>query len=124
MSAKITIAALVFLTSSGCLFKEDIEGLLVLKQLGAEQKSIERSLKIEEHLFRKLAAHVKKDRLKPGISLESFIASYGEPIVSKDIPSVGKRLLYRHPADYFNSDKIYVYFDQQGKLTQWEYIAR
>ena len=122
MFIKFFIAAAIFLNLNGCLFKENIESLMALKRLGEEQKSIARSLKLEERLFRKLVAHIKKDKLKPGTTLESFIGIYGEPIVSKDTLSSGKRLLYRHPTDYFNSDKVYVYFDREEKLSWWEYL--
>ncbi|MBU2251355.1 MAG: hypothetical protein KKH25_03785, partial [Candidatus Omnitrophica bacterium] len=111
----LILAALVF-NLSGCLFKENIEGLLTLKQLGKNQKYIERSIKAQERLFRKLTADIKKDKLKLGIPVESFLRSYGEPVVSKDIPSLGKRFLYRHPTNYFDSDKVYIYFDRQDQL--------
>ena len=121
MSIKFLIAVAVVINLSGCLFKENIQGLKTLKALGHNQKYIARSLKTQERLFRKLTADIKKDKLKPGIPAEVFLSSYGEPVVSKNIPSLGKRFLYRHPTKYFNSDKIYIYFNQEGRLVNWEY---
>ncbi len=62
-------------------------------------------------------------RLKQGIAKGKFIRTYGEPVLSKKTvePLGEERLLYRHPTEYFQSDKVYVYFDEGGRLTRWEY---
>ncbi|MDD3295743.1 MAG: hypothetical protein PHU64_00090 [Candidatus Omnitrophica bacterium] len=115
-----------FLASwQGCLFREDVQELLVLKRIGASQKQISNYLAREDKLFARLLDDIKRGRLRTGIYKRSFIARYGDPVLSKKLPSSAEDidiLLYRYSTKYFTSDKVYAYFDASGKLSHWEYI--
>jgi len=122
MRAKvIIISCLVLLFLSGCLFLP--EGLKTLKSVGDSQKEMEAYLARQVKLFNKLLNDLEDEALKPGISKGKLIRIYGEPILSKEVvePLRGVRLLYRHPTEYFESDRVYFYFDQKEKLVRWEY---
>jgi hypothetical protein len=109
----------------GCLFREDVHELLALKSVGDSQKQIDYYLTREDKLFARLLNDVKRGRLRPGIYKRSFIARYGDPVLSKELPSSAEAadvLLYRYSTKYFTSDKVYAYFDTSGKLTRWEYV--
>lgn len=100
-------------------------GLLTLKRVGASQQEIERYLERQEKLFKRLAEDVKNKKLKPGTSKQKVINVYGEPVLSKcNKTSLETAFLYRHPTKYFNSDKVYLYFDKDSKLSSWKYIPR
>jgi len=50
----------------------------------------------------------------------SFMHSFGEPILKKDLSNGGQRWLYRHAIYRLSKDKVYVYFDRYGKMIKWE----
>lgn len=117
----LLISCLILLTIPGCFFLP--ESLKTLKSVGDSQKEIEAYLAQQAELFDKLLFDLNNDVLGPGISKRKFIRIYGEPILSKEVtePLKGVRLLYRHPTEYFQSDRVYFYFDQEEKLVRWEY---
>jgi len=117
----LLISFLILFTIHGCFFLP--ESLKTLKRVGDSQEEIEAYLARQAELFDKLLFDLKNDALEPGISKGKFLRTYGEPILSKEVaePLKGARLLYRHPTEYFNSDRIYFYFDEKEKLVRWEY---
>ena len=53
-----------------------------------------------------------------------FIRTYGDPVLtvhSDQEASEVETLLFRHPTDYFTSDRVYATFDESGKLISWEH---
>lgn len=119
--ATLILFSLMVGVFSGCA---TLDELLALKRLGSSQEQIARDIKREEKYFSKLKADIRDQQLKPGLSQDEFLRAYGEPILSResvDLPG-GEVFLYRHPTRYFNSDKVYVYFDASGKMQSWEYI--
>ena len=120
----LILFSFLWFVSSGCTVIRYSQQLGTLKALGASQKEIQEYLDKQERLFHQLIEDVKNERLKPGISKESVLKTYGTPILSKEInkePLIKERLLYRHPTRAFTSDRIYLYFDKSCKLTYWEY---
>ena len=117
----LLISCLILLTIPGCFFLS--ESLKTLKSVGESQEEIEAYLTQQVELFDKLLFDLKNDVLEPGISKRKFMRIYGEPILSKEViePLKGVRFLYRHPTEYFKSDRVYFYFDQKEKLVRWEY---
>lgn len=115
----ITLPLALFI--SGCFFLP--ENLKTLKNVGDSQKEINSYLSRQVKLFNRLLADLKRNALRPGISKERFIRIYGDPVISKEIagPSGNTMLLYRHPTNYFKSDRVYLYFDREEKLLRWEY---
>ncbi len=110
------LAVIVFLT--GCA---KTQGLMTLKRLGKNQDQIEKYLQKQEAFFDKLVTDVKAEKIKVGISKRKFIIAYGDPILGRSHEQSGEELLYRHPTNYFSSDKVYVYFDEAKKLTSFKY---
>ncbi|MCK4912193.1 MAG: hypothetical protein KAS05_00555 [Candidatus Omnitrophica bacterium] len=94
-----------------------------LKSVGDSQNEIGAYLDEQIKLFNKLVIDLENEDLEPGISKKGFISIYGEPILSKKVtePPEGVRLLYRHPTEYFKSDRVYFYFNQEENLVYWEY---
>tara|TARA_Y100000031_G_C8091521_1_gene324368 strand:+ start:329 stop:715 length:387 start_codon:yes stop_codon:yes gene_type:complete len=109
------------LLTSGCA---KVEGLLKLKRLGDNQAQIERYLYKQLKLFEKLVEDINNSELKAGISRRNFIRSYGDPVLSRidKADPDSEILLYRHPTEYFKTDKVYAYFSKSKELIRWEYI--
>ena len=115
------ISCLILLAMPGCFFLP--ESLKTLKSVGDSQDEISAYLTKQLELFNQLLVDLKGEAVEPGISKKRFIRIYGEPILSKEVsePSEGTVLLYRHPTEYFKSDRVYLYFDREENLVRWEY---
>jgi hypothetical protein len=50
----------------------------------------------------------------------SFVRSFGEPLIKKDMGDGTIRWLYRYAIYRLAKDKVYVYFDHHGKIIKWE----
>ncbi|MCF7870146.1 MAG: hypothetical protein K9L69_02795 [Candidatus Omnitrophica bacterium] len=109
---------------SGCALFTKAPQLLTLKRLGDSQKLMEGDIEKKKKNLAKLINDIRADKLKKGIAYNRFIRLYGEPVLEKSISkdSKEKRLLYRHPIKYFDTDKVYLYFNQEAKLIAWEYV--
>ena len=120
----LMLSWLALVCLSGCFFLP--QGLKTLKRVGDSQKEIEIYLARQVSLFNKLLTDLNNKDLSSGISKDKFIRAYGEPVLSKKVsmPLGGERLLYRHPTKYFQSDRIYLYFDEKERLTRWKYKPR
>jgi len=96
---------------------------MTLKRVGDSQAEIERYLTRQQELFKQLVHDLKQEKLRKGISKRRFIKSYGDPVLTRRDESHPQQeiLLYRHPTEYFTSDRVYAYFDETGKLVRWEY---
>ena len=118
--------ALVFLgifVFSGCSAISNMDKLLTLKSLGDDQQQMQNYVDKQNKLFQKLLADSKEDRLTYGMSQRKFLRIYGEPVISwksKRGPAEDV-FLYRHPMKYFNSDKVYIYFDSSQQLISYDY---
>jgi hypothetical protein len=53
----------------------------------------------------------------------SFVRSFGDPILKKDLRDGTQRWLYRYAIYRSAKDKVYVYFDRNGKMTKWEKLS-
>lgn len=117
----LLISYLILFTMPGCFFLP--ESLRTLRTVGNSQDEIGTYLAKQVKFFNQLLVDLKGEAVEPGISKRKFIRIYGEPILAKDVsePSGGIMLLYRHPTEYFKSDRVYLYFDQKEKLVRWEY---
>jgi len=119
----LLICFLIFSTL-GCTLLPYYQQLLTLREVSNSQREIHSYIDKQEELFYKLRDDVKNNRLKTGMMLVDIIDTYGEPVISKevdDVPSIKEVLLYRHPTQFFSSDRIYLYFDDVKKLSYWKH---
>jgi len=118
----ILLGVLIF-AAGGCAVAQYAEQIRTLQAVDASQQDISKFIKRQERLFHLLLEDVKGGRLKPGITKKYVINTYSNPVLSREITGAlgtEEELLYRHPTQYFSSDKIYLYFDSSGKLMRWE----
>ena len=121
---KIVILSFLFLNVSGCATIKHADQLLTLKSVGNSQEEIARYVDKQAELFKKLVEDIKDERLEIGEPKDNILSWYGEPVLSKEILGdsfVKEELLYRHPTEYFTSDRVYLYFDIADELVRWEY---
>ena len=105
---------------AGCATASHYQELLALKRLSDNQKEIEAYVRAQELLFNKLKEDIQGNLLAQGVSKEEILARYGDPIFCKPLPEKGESCFYRHPTRYFNTDSIYLFFDQDEKLHSWD----
>lgn len=109
----------------GCATLSHLEELLTMKALSDNQTQQEEFVLKENERFEKLLDVIKGDRLGEYPNKESFLQAFGEPIFSKERKRQGKKVeewLYRYAARLFDSDKVYLYFDESGKLVDFDYV--
>ncbi|MBP7216856.1 MAG: hypothetical protein KBA46_06195 [Candidatus Omnitrophica bacterium] len=111
--------------AGGCALVQHYDEIMVLKHYGDNQREIEMLLTQQTNQFYKLREAIQGNALRKGTSKAQILAAYGEPIVcrkSKEGQEPGEVCLYRHPTEYFSSDKIFLAFDEQARLRSWELI--
>jgi hypothetical protein len=110
---------------SSCSIIEHKDQLLALKRLGDDQARQEQFLKRQEKKFQLLLSDYEKGRLKQGTAQKKILSRYGEPVSFKeqleDQSGVTEEFVYRHPEQFFGSEKIYLYFNKDSKLINWQY---
>ena len=103
---------------------QNLDEIMNLKALGDNQDQADRYMLEQERAFNRLVQDFKRDRLVKGIPKDNITARYGEPILCNPVNSqldINEFFLYRHPAKYFGSEKVYLYFDKSGCLNSWIY---
>lgn len=113
-----------FFLFSGCTLITKAPQLMALKRFSDSQKQIERYIAAQEKKLAILKADIKNNRLEKGTAYCDILRRYGSPVLEKELDGqqgFSKELLYRHPVEYFNTDRIYLYFDSALNLAQWEY---
>ena len=96
--------------------------LQTLITLGNEQKAQQNYVAKQEQRFSLLLKEAKTGQIKQGRSATQIIQRYGEPVlINEDKTPEQKKgpstWLYRKPAAYINSPKVYLDFDENDILT-------
>ena len=94
-----------------CFFSGCSQPLRTLMDLGSEQKEQQVFVKRQGAKFNLLQSDIKQDRLKIGTLRSGIVARYGAPVLEE-----GNTLLYRKPAEFLNSPKVYLDFDGTDHL--------
>ena len=95
---------------------------MILRNVSKGQDEIKTYLNKQEALFSKLVEDVKNNQVKKGQRYSQIIRKYGDPVFCQKDNQYNKKCLFRHPTDYFSSDKVYLYFDSKDKLAKVEYL--
>ena len=122
---------LVLLGSSGCTILENLDEISTLGDYSREKDTQHRMVKtINDHYDALSQAKMPNcsDFEKLGYcegpnnypDEASFVRSFGEPLLKKDLSDGTQRWLYRHAIYRLSKDKVYVYFDRDGKMIKWE----
>jgi len=110
----------VLLGLSGCSILSNIDELSVMGNYSREKDDQHRLVKsINEH-YDALIKAIDQKAISGYKDKASFVYSFGEPILKKDLSGGGQRWLYRYAIYKFAKDKVYVYFDRSGKMIRWE----
>lgn len=109
--------------SAGCSKK--VGGLLMLKDLSNSQEQMAAQISAADERFEKLVFAIHEGRLSTENSKRSIRKAFGEPILREAQTINGSEFevwLYRYAKQFFGSDKVYLYFDDAGRLDRWQYV--
>lgn len=125
MSASQTLV-LIFIPFflAGCTKLAHLDQLLTLKDLSTEQEEMARDIKRRDAQFERLVAAVQEGTIRAYKSQKSVSRKFGPPIYVRHIEEEGRRLdvwVYRYAAQFFDSPKVYLYWDESRYLVRWKY---
>ncbi len=107
---------------NGCTVVKYSDQLLTLKNIGDSQRQINQYIENQKELFALLLYDIHNDLIAADLTEADIKSRYGDPVMSAETSSGTKRLLYRHPTEYYTSDRVYFYIDSAGTLIRWEYV--
>ena len=109
----------------GCAKLAHIDELLTLQELSIDQDKQAKFVQEQDKKFESLLAAIQSDSFRRYTDQKSFLKDFGPPVTKQTITKENQLLekwVYRYATKAFNSEKVYVYFDQSGKLMEWEHI--
>ncbi|MFC1709348.1 hypothetical protein ACFL2J_04755 [Candidatus Omnitrophota bacterium] len=118
MTKRILILLLTLAFLSGCS-----QPLKTLMRVNSEQELHHKYVDAQDRKFALLLEHVEEDELEFGLSKSEVIRKYGDPVYEKQTEAQDI-FTYRESAQYNPKEKVYLYFDQNGKLADFEYLVR
>lgn len=128
MGRNILLVIFLF-TLTGCTQAKQVahmDELLRLKGMSESQDEQGKFVEDQNKRFDMLIEAVKSGRLKEYPDKKSIVKSFGPPVFIRDTVQDGQpaeQWLYRYATKYFKSEKVYLYFDLQGKLlSHFEYV--
>jgi hypothetical protein len=99
-------------------------GLSSLMTLSKDRSEMIAEYKRETRSYNLLKKAMESGLLESGAADEEIIKKYGQPVMAME-DAVGDtvRWVYKpSEADYFKGEKIYLFFDKDGKLNRWETV--
>ncbi len=100
--------------------------LKTLMEIGASQADIAKTLQQETKIYNGVKSAMDAGTIKKGMAADTIRKKYGEPIISiHDKKRDADKWLYM-PAEstHFKGEKIFLYFDKENKLIEWEKVMQ
>jgi len=119
----IFIVLFVFVFS-GCAKLRHLPQLLTLKAYAKNKEEQEAYVLVQKKQFEKLLEVVNSGRLEDYQTKDQFVEAFGEPIVAHSKTRNGivyDMWMYRFAGSVRAAEKIYLYFDEEGQLQDWEH---
>ena len=105
---------------------QHLDELLTLQDMSKDRDQQIKYVDEQNKKFDQLLEVVNAGRLSEYSDKKKVVKAFGEPILAKSIVEDGQpaeEWLYRYATKYFNSDKIYLYFDGQGNLIRGQHVV-
>ncbi len=118
------ILVFIALFFTGCAKLQHLDQLLTLKAVSDEQTQMGKEIERQDARFESLVAAVTEGSISQYKDQKSVTAQFGPPIFTEKVAEDGRPLevwVYRYAAQFFDSPKVYLYWDQAGQLVRWEY---
>lgn len=110
---------------SGCAKIKHLDQLLTLKSLADEQTRMGEYVKEQDQKFDLMLEEMKAGTLDQYLTKRKIVRTFGDPIYARNVHKDDVELevlLYRYAAEFFGTEKIYLYFDSDENLVKSEYV--
>ena len=110
---------------SGCAAATHVEELLTLKEVSDGQKNMQIYVDAQDKNFEKMLGVINTISFDQYTDQAKIISEFGEPVIKKEGERKDKVVdiwVYRYATQFFSSPKIYLYFDESGKLLDSELV--
>ncbi|MBN1687576.1 MAG: hypothetical protein JW893_00590 [Candidatus Omnitrophica bacterium] len=114
-------AAALLLAVSGCM-SVNADGIKTLAALGKDQKWQEEQIKLETKRFEKAKKSLIREEIEPGWTSEQVGDHLGPPVIILPEDYGVKWIYKRGNESWFDGEKIYFLFDEDGKLYEWKCV--
>ena len=122
---KVIFLIIASIVLAGCAKLQHLDQLLTLKGVADEQGRLDAYVEKQDSKFKSLLKAVEDKSISHYSKKETIVRKFGDPVYCEDIQKDNQPAefcLYRYAKKYFNSEKVYFYFDAKGNLFNWEYI--
>ncbi len=116
----IPYLVLTCLCLSGCAILGNLDEVFILQGYSNEKDAQHRLVKSINGHYDDLSKVIDKGTINDYKDEGSFVKAFGAPILKKDLSDGSQRWLYRYAIYRLAKDKVYVYFDHNGKMIKWE----
>ena len=92
--------------------------------MGVEQDANDRLVEVQEKAFRRMLKAHREDKLLEYADQKRVLKEFGEPIYVKNLinrDDLKVMWMYRRPVNFFDSDRVLLYFNASGKLVSYDY---
>ena len=108
---------------SGCAVLDHLDEISALGQYSREKDNQQRLVKSINDHYDALTKAIDQKTISDYKDETSFVNNFGDPILKKDLGDGAQRWLYRYAVYTYAKDKVYVYFDRNGKQVRWEKLS-
>jgi len=115
----------LMILSCGCAKLAHMQELLTLKAASDNGEEQRRFVEAQDARFETLIEKVKSNQLGEYSNRKSIFRAFGEPVFTKQVQrnsQTQEQWLYRYATKFFDSPKVYLYFDADGKLIDSQYL--
>ncbi len=116
---------LVCLLGTGCAKLAHLQQLLTLKAYSEDKDRQEEFVRQHNERFGRLMEAVRDQTITRYETRQQILRDFGPPVFKRKEGAGGQgreQWLYREATAYFEGDRVYFYFDNQGNMTDWEYV--
>ena len=121
---QILVLMFVSFFLAGCAKLAHMDQLLTLKAVSDEQAQMGKEIKRQDARFESLVAAVEEGSISKYKDQKSVTGEFGPPVFTEKLAEDGRTFevwVYRYAAQFFDSPKVYLYWDRSGQLVRWEY---
>ena len=118
---KISILFIVLFVCAGCARVKRIDQLLTLKDLADEQAVMSQYIEEQDQKFELMLNEARTGTLDQYLNKQRILTAFGDPVFVKHVKEDDQELeswLYRYSTEFFDSEKIYLYFDADNNLVK------
>jgi len=111
------LGGILLISFTGCVSLSSLKPLI---ELGKSCKLKEKALKKETENFLRIKEAIERGELKKGLSKKEFLKDYPIPVVVIPEDNQERWVYKRGESSWFSSDKIYLFFNSEHILQDWQ----